>query len=59
MRDKKGNMVRNAHLKGLFARICKLLFFGVKYVQTYVLLSTRGTKQSKQSFQELFQLFPC
>jgi len=32
MRDSNGNTVHNAHLKGLWARLCKLLFFGMKYV---------------------------
>lgn len=32
MRDKKGNMVANAHIKGLFSRICKMLYFGVRPV---------------------------
>ncbi|ESO05925.1 hypothetical protein HELRODRAFT_188230 [Helobdella robusta] len=30
MRDNKGQPIRNAHLIGLFKRICKLLFFGIK-----------------------------
>jgi DNA excision repair protein ERCC-5 len=32
MRDKKGNMISNAHIKGLFSRVCKMLYFGVRPV---------------------------
>eukprot|EP00741_Cyanophora_paradoxa_P010851 tig00020544_g10490.t1 len=32
MRDQQGTMIRNAHLLGLFRRMCKLLFFRVKPV---------------------------
>ena len=32
MRDKHGNPVPNAHLVGLFNRICKLLYYGIKPV---------------------------
>ncbi|KAJ7378197.1 nucleotide-excision repair, DNA incision, 3'-to lesion [Desmophyllum pertusum] len=32
MRDKHGNPVPNAHLVGLFNRLCKLLYYGVKPV---------------------------
>lgn len=31
MRDADGNTIHNAHLKGLWGRICKLLIFGMKY----------------------------
>jgi len=31
-RDNKGNIIPNAHVKGLFARICKLLYFGIRPV---------------------------
>ena len=32
MRDKHGNPVPNAHLVGLFNRVCKLLYYGIKPV---------------------------
>jgi len=32
MRDGDGNIVRNAHLLGMFNRICKLLFWHIKPV---------------------------
>lgn len=32
MRDKHGNPVRNAHLVGLFNRVCKLLYYRIKPV---------------------------
>ena len=31
-RDRSGGLVQNAHLVGLFRRICKLLYYGVKPV---------------------------
>ncbi|CAG8494855.1 9314_t:CDS:10 [Paraglomus occultum] len=30
MRDKEGNVLKNAHILGFFRRICKLLFFNIK-----------------------------
>jgi len=32
MRDKHGNPVPNAHLVGLFNRVCKLLYYRIKPV---------------------------
>ncbi|KAH9512794.1 DNA repair protein [Bulinus truncatus] len=32
MRDKDGNPLPNAHLQGLFSRVCKLLFYSIKPV---------------------------
>lgn len=32
LRDKHGNPVRNAHLVGLFNRVCKLLYYRIKPV---------------------------
>ena len=32
MRDKQGNPVPNAHLVGLFSRLCKLLYYRIKPV---------------------------
>ena len=32
MRDKEGNPLPNAHLQGLFSRICKLLFYRIRPV---------------------------
>eukprot|EP00466_Bigelowiella_natans_P016755 jgi/Bigna1/27145/gw1.44.117.1 len=32
MRDNEGNMLKNAHLLGVFRRICKLLFYRIKPV---------------------------
>lgn len=32
MRDHQGSLIQNAHLLGLFYRICKLLFFKIRPV---------------------------
>ena len=61
MRDKHGNPVRNAHLVGLFNRVCKLLYYRIKPVFVFdggvPHLKKKTLVKIKKEFKSEFVMF--
>ncbi|ORY87818.1 hypothetical protein BCR37DRAFT_353645 [Protomyces lactucae-debilis] len=55
VRDKEGNVLRNAHIVGFFRRICKLLFHGIKPVFVFdgvAPLLKKQTLRARKQFRD-------